>query len=1210
VDEIAVNTQEPIICKRVLSAFSGSNRQIIEDLSNAIKFTMSDINGLLEKTDERQEIINLAAQDFSKLFDFIKANNLIKALDSKTIVEIIRQRNVLNNNMISSSSNEDIRTLSSNDSSELDDFGSDYFLEESIHTKILSRVMQEIEAERSRSLLQDAETKDDEIYFYNIEEPVPNFVGREEIIENMNQYFLNNENGIQVIGGLCGIGKTQTVLKYISLFKERYNYRVRRIQAQNQESLELSFRSFATELRLNIDNLSTEEDVIKLVKTRLASGVEHSLLLFDNVNDYQLIKKYLPDVGGVKKHHIIITTKNFKEFEDSANFYLKLNLIKLNNFTPEEASQFVQDSLEKEREERALELAKLVSFIPLGLSQSVSYIKIHNIKIRSYLKEHSRLKDAYPNTLPEKLYENKNDPHEHNIYIAIMMTLENLASNAPDAFKILKVCSYIAADDIPYSLFNAMFSEVHKVNEAIAILAGYSLISVRSKKGKEYIFIHRILQVVVRNKIRNEQEEILKYSIELVSNQIGDGSEEIIFNFKRNLLLLQHSLSLIEQYNSIQFSNDQNREEQLAGLYYKIGNIYFVNSQFSLSMDKYKEANTIYIKYHGQKYSQVALIYCAMGAIYQVYGDNDNALILYNNALAIYKDLLGESSKKIANILCKIAFIYLNNGKENEAKIMYNQAIAIYQTLSEEQQEPYKVADIKRAIGEIQKILENYDEALSKYKEALVIYTKENNYPHKIAELKFEIGSILKIKKIYAEALKMFNQALEMNKDIFGRSHFNVAKILKEISFVSMFINKPINAMVYGVQALEVSVLIFGNNHLFTASIYVMIGDIYAMQNKYKEVLEQYAFAMPVYQRVYGQEHHQLNALIDKINNINSLLLNNDITTSFPSSDLLLKIPTTTDFIVGGITRAVSHNYYNNIRREISDDSTSSRVPSQEDDHQIHADDSYNEVINSISDSVEKGEMNNVYYIELNNFESIAIDYNSIFSFAIAYTIENLPNLKYFSKKIIKTKFLPEFLDENYIKATIHFVACHYCFYSLTNKINIIQASIPTISYVARMSVNEYIKHQEEPIRDINEYIQKCGFPITLQTVISTINYFNDPITFHYDVFISATVAGIGCLDHHNQQELRTETYFEHILAYSMDILVFSSAMNYIHFDLTGTTGMVIAIKQGFSVVSVVVTTDYISRFTASHLEKFYLDHLQVPMGELHSNFITLFYGE
>ncbi|MCT4635270.1 MAG: hypothetical protein N4A31_03355 [Rickettsiales bacterium] len=162
------------------------------------------------------------------------------------------------------------------------------------HEDLIQILMKRIIELEENQMRQKALQSSNEIYFFNVERtPVDSFVGREDKLLSIHNHFTEGKKIIEIIGGLGGMGKTQTALKYVELYKSEYNYRVRWIDAESKFTIDAAYRKFAEDLEIDIEKKSDEEIAI-LVKTMLEKKMKQTLLIFDNVQDRALIKTYIP----------------------------------------------------------------------------------------------------------------------------------------------------------------------------------------------------------------------------------------------------------------------------------------------------------------------------------------------------------------------------------------------------------------------------------------------------------------------------------------------------------------------------------------------------------------------------------------------------------------------------------------------------------------------------------------------------------------------------------------------------------------------------------------------------------------------------------------------------------------------------------------------------------------------------------------------------
>jgi hypothetical protein len=214
-------------------------------------------------------------------------------------------------------------------------------------------------------------------------------------------------------------------------------------------------------------------------------------------------------------------------------------------------------------------------------------------------------------------------------------------------------------------------------------------------------------------------------------------------------------------------------------------------------------------------------------------------------------------------------------------------------------------------------------------------------------------------------------------------------------------------------------------------------------------------------------------------------------------------------------------------------------------------------------------------------------------SFTAKEAIEALPTIKYFVKEILHITYeLPEFTDNNYFKLTAHFIACNVGMFSLTGKFNVANSLLPTAIYGNKLLAHEYLtnfkqsnfdKEENKSISTPYEFIQKCGFDMVTQATLGMASSLLSGNPFIYDIAISATVGGVECYNLYTQQDSKSSQasnkgITQATLPYLADTIVYYATTWNMDFDLSSTFGQMLAVKKGFTVLSNVVMTDYLSK--------------------------------
>jgi hypothetical protein len=338
------------------------------------------------------------------------------------------------------------------------------------------------------------------------------------------------------VSGAGGIGKSELARKYAYIHKEDFNKNIAWMNAETQESLRESFIMLAKDLRIPTtekrEGKEQDRDIKSIVKDvyKYFTNVL-SLFIFDNAEKYKDISEFLPSSFSLspddKKHYVLITSRN-QDWEVREEG--KIEVIKLNDFTPEEAVKFIKNTLNIKNDlqnEHIEKLARELQYFPLALRQAVTYIEETNkkrdcrghkkIEISDYLKQYK--KDA------QELLEfsHESDRYAKTTFVTWKITLENImqvGDHGKAAIEILKIMAYLAPDNIPIEgfisklAFGEQIIDEERSWSAVELLNQYSMIKI--VKGVSNI--HRLVQQVIRLQNQSKEQEILEKALKLINS--------------------------------------------------------------------------------------------------------------------------------------------------------------------------------------------------------------------------------------------------------------------------------------------------------------------------------------------------------------------------------------------------------------------------------------------------------------------------------------------------------------------------------------------------------------------------------------------------------------------------------------------------------------------------------------------------------------------
>ncbi|XP_060818492.1 uncharacterized protein LOC132908492 [Bombus pascuorum] len=371
--------------------------------------------------------------------------------------------------------------------------------------------------------------------YHKMIHPVAWFTGRDNELHYLHDKLQSEGGKMTAVTGLGGVGKTELVRKYAREYAQHYDNNVIWITSETQHDLAESFTTLADE-KLNIqisknrngNNQKKQIDHI-VEEVYMYFSEMKSLFIFDNAEEYKVIKHFLPT--SLPPHaaipYILITSRN-------RNWYIgdegQIHVMPLKVFTQEEATMFIKNSIQIEdglQEGDIEELTERLQYFPLALRQAVGYINQENEEFNERGSEKFKISD-YLKKLDENTMElfNKDNFDISNRYtVAIaktwVTTLEKIKEDLNHGMKaidVLNVMAYLAPDQIHAS---KMFD-----SGSVKLCYKYSMID--SKKGG-VACIHRLVQEVIRLMLKYEEreEKVIKNTLTLIGNN-GNISKENI----------------------------------------------------------------------------------------------------------------------------------------------------------------------------------------------------------------------------------------------------------------------------------------------------------------------------------------------------------------------------------------------------------------------------------------------------------------------------------------------------------------------------------------------------------------------------------------------------------------------------------------------------------------------------------------------------------
>jgi NB-ARC domain len=356
----------------------------------------------------------------------------------------------------------------------------------------------------------------------------PQFTGREDVLTQLETALLQGNTAAltqpQAIRGLGGIGKTQTAVEYAYRHRNAYTA-VFWVKAELREELMTGFGEIAKVLQLPQQDEPDQSLIIAAVKEWFKTH-ERWLLIVDNADDLTVAREFLPSSA---QGHVLLTTRAAATGQIAQAVELKKmshhdGALFLLRRAKRIANQGEWHGATEADQRVALEIAQEMDGLPLALDQAGAFIEEMMLSLAEYLNLY---RQEGAKLLAER-GELATDDHP-SVTVTFRLAFAKVQERSPAAADLLRVCAFLAPDDIPEDIFTAGASVLAEPLRTVATSAldfakavreagRFSLIERNS--STQTLNIHRLVQEVLRDEMETAtRHDWLEQAI-LVVNQI------------------------------------------------------------------------------------------------------------------------------------------------------------------------------------------------------------------------------------------------------------------------------------------------------------------------------------------------------------------------------------------------------------------------------------------------------------------------------------------------------------------------------------------------------------------------------------------------------------------------------------------------------------------------------------------------------------------
>jgi tetratricopeptide (TPR) repeat protein len=486
----------------------------------------------------------------------------------------------------------------------------------------------------------------------------PLFSDRERELEQLREQ-LERDRRVN-LSGLGGVGKSSLTIEHIHRQRAAYPDGVFWLRGEPPATLTSDFAALAWRMDLRERDEPDQERVIAAVTERLRSK-QGWLLAVDNLDD-SVIPTLDELLARGLEGQVLVTSRT----------PVWPTRLPVNPMPEDVAAAYLLERTGQTDALSAAEVAAALGGLPLALEQAAAYMIASGRHLASYA-------ELVRTRLAELMREGKPSDYPYTVASTWNLSFKQIERGQPAAAALLRLCAFLAPDDIPISLLEAGADELPaelqgalvdqiRFDQAIGALRSYSLMA---RQG-ESVGVHRLVQWVIRESLEaTEQQRWLGATIKLLAAgfpiQVEDPEQ-----WPMCARLLPHAQIVAD------LVGDQAIEPgPLSWLLDRVATYLQARAEFGLAKPLFERALAINERVLGPDHPDLATSLNNLALLLRAQGELAAARPLCERALAIRERVLGPDHPDTASSLNNLAGLLQDQGELAAARPLYERALAI-----------------------------------------------------------------------------------------------------------------------------------------------------------------------------------------------------------------------------------------------------------------------------------------------------------------------------------------------------------------------------------------------------------------------------------------------------------------------------------------------------------------------------------------------------
>lgn len=647
----------------------------------------------------------------------------------------------------------------------------------------------------------------------------PCFTGREEVLEQLHTLLNRNRAAALTqslaLSGLGGVGKTQTAIEYAYRYAQHYSA-LFWITAETSESLLGGFTTIAALLQGAVSQEADQSQMVAQVLRWLGSHRDW-LLIVDNVEDLELVQRYLPTAP----HGALLVTTRLQALGALAQ------PLELDPMPPEEGGTLLLrrarrlppgtalDPAVHEDFPLATTLAEALGGLPLALDQAGAYMEETQCSLEDYLQ----LYQTAPLALLDE--RDRRSAHSASVVRTFRLALEQLQQRHPVAVDLVRWCAFFAPEAIPEELLKRSAALLGPAFEALArqslhwqhALKEVLALSLLQRDSRSHtLSMHRLVQSVLKGLLDEPTRRLwaIRTVVALEASFPEEGKVHLWPQCQQYLPHVLVGARLIEHY--------QLALPEASRLLLRAGSYASSRAQYAQAHALLQQALILAEHLHAAPHPDIAIILDRLAQVYQDQGDLEQAEASYRRALALYEQTLGPTHFTTAITVQNLGVLYRHQGKHLEAEATLHRALCLYeQTVGSGHIE---VAIALDNLALLSKDQGNFIQAAQYCQRALSIF-EQLGAPAlpEMATTLHNLAQLYRLQCAYEQAEPLYRRALTIYEQVKGAEHPHTATTLYRLAQLYQAQRRQEQAAALYQRALTIRETVLGSDHPQTAAV-------------------------------------------------------------------------------------------------------------------------------------------------------------------------------------------------------------------------------------------------------------------------------------------------------------------------------------------------------------------------------------------------------